>query len=128
MKIHCGRIGIIVFFMCIVYSSCTKNKQKSLVLSKYECNFGKVRHGVLCADFVKLYNKGKKDIRVSRVGGDCGCTTVLIDKRIIVPGDSTVLHFSLDTKEKIGKIENYIIIEANTDSVVHYVRLLATVE
>ena len=25
-------------------------------------------------------------------------------------------------------IENYIIIEANTDSVVHYVRLLATVE
>ena len=43
--------------MCIVYSSCTKNKQKSLVLSKYECNFGKVRHGVLCADFVKLYNK-----------------------------------------------------------------------
>ena len=49
-------------------------------------------------------------------------------RRIIVPGDSTVLHFSLDTKEKIGKIENYIIIEANTDSVVHYVRLLATVE
>ena len=110
-------ILLVVAFFCIVSSSCEN-----------EFEYGKVRKGTICTGSVVLYNKSKKDIHIQRVNGDCGCTYVVIDKRKITPGDSTILHFSLDTKNKKDEIENFIIIEANTDTIVHYVRLLATVE
>ena len=123
-----GFILLVVAFFCIVSSSCENDTRHSLVLSKYEFEYGKVRKGTICTGSVVLYNKSKKDIHIQRVNGDCGCTYVVIDKRKITPGDSTILHFSLDTKNKKDEIENFIIIEANTDTIVHYVRLLATVE
>lgn len=120
-------MGVLVFAICLC-CSCKERKHQNLVLSKYEFNFGIVKHGDICSDCVTLYNTGNMDLHIKRVNGDCRCTTLAIDRRTIVPGDSTKLHFSLDTKEKEGDIENFIIIEANTDSVVHYVRLLATIK
>ncbi len=118
--------------MCAVLAllvvSCENETRHNLVLSRYQYNFGTVKQGDLCTGQVKVYNKGTADIHISQVKGDCGCTTVYIDRHTIVCNDSTTLHFTLDTKNKQGDIENFIIIEANTDSVVHYVQVLATVE
>lgn len=126
LTMRCQYFYLVVISFMVV--ACTDDARHNLVLSQYQYDFGSVKQGDLCTGHVKVYNKGIKDIHISQVKGDCGCTTVYIDRHTIVCNDSTTLHFTLDTKNKQGDIENFIIIEANTDSVVHYVQVLATVE
>ena len=117
----------ITLCLCIAIS-CGHKERHSLVLSQYQYEFGKVKQGDLCSGQVKIYNREVYNINISKVTGDCGCTAVYIDNRTIASGDSTNLHFTLDKKKKKGRIENFVIIEANTDSVVHYIKLTADVE
>ena len=128
MKTRNMHNSIMCTILAVCAMACTNKADHSLVLSQYEYNFGKVKQGTLCTGNVKVYNWGNKDIRIRQVKGDCGCTTVYIDKHTIASNDSTSLHFTLDTKNKKGDIENFIIIEANTDSIIHYVQVHAKVE
>lgn len=116
-----------IFCICIAIS-CSHTESQNLVLSKYQYDFGKVKQGELCNGQVKLYNLGQKVVHISKVVGDCSCTTAFIVNRTIAKGDSTILHFTLNTKNKKGEIENFVIVEANTDSILHYVKLTANVE
>lgn len=119
-------IGLCLLF-CLFVMACNNDVAPRLLLSKYKYDFGAVKEGTVCTGEVTVYNRGKEDLLVRNVAADCGCTKVFIDKTKIECGDSTTLHFSIDTSHKLGEVEYNAIIEANTDSAIHFVQLFADV-
>ena len=107
--------------------ACHDDKPPRVLLSRYAFDFGEVAEGVIILDSFKVYNKGGGELYIRRVVGDCNCTTAAINKHVLPKGDSTTIHFKLDTKGKIGDVEQCVIIEANTDSTIHYIMLRANV-
>ena len=118
--------GLCLLF-CLFVMACNNDVAPRLLVSKYKYDFGAVKEGTVCTGEVTVYNKGKEDLLVRNVAADCGCTKVFIDKTKIEGGDSTTLHFSIDTSHKLGEVEYNAIIEANTDSAIHFVQLFADV-
>jgi len=119
---------IIIAITCLCLISCKYKKTPRLILSKYIYNFGIVEEGTVCSGFVKVYNKGNDYLHIRNFSSDCGCTKVFINKNSIAEGDSAILQFSIDTSHKLGDVEYNAVIEANTDSILHFVRLLIHVK
>lgn len=49
-------------------------------------------------------NSGDADIIIDKVVSGCGCTALTIDERHLKPNFSTVLHVSIDPKNKKGRV------------------------
>lgn len=118
-----------VFLVCLIslLISCTTANAPQLVLSRYELDFGKVTEGTSCSGTVSVYNKGNEPLHLLNIATDCPCTKVLVDNKNIVGEDSTSLHVTLDTNGKLGPIENYVVIQANTDTTIHYITVSAEI-
>lgn len=113
-----------IIWICIVYSvicSCTTVNAPQLILSRYELDFGKVMEGTPCIGTVSIYNRGNELLHLQNIATDCPCTKVLVDNRNIAENDSTSLHITLETNGKLGLTENYVVIQANTDTTIHYI-------
>lgn len=123
-----------IFYISIILSlltltiGCQPKKSPRLVFSKYEIDFGKVGEGTNCSTSVTIYNKGNAKLNLLNVGTDCPCTKVQVANRTIDAGDSTILHITLETKGKVGDTENFVIIQANTDSTIHYIPIIAHIK
>lgn len=118
---------LLFFILQYVLTSCLSNDKPDLILSKYQINFGCVREGTQCSADIKLYNKGKRVLILNLLTTDCSCAKALVDNKIIAPKDSTVVHVLLNTSDKNGNNENFVIIQANTDTVLHYVSIVSNV-
>lgn len=75
-----------------------------------------------------ITNSGKGKLEINRINTGCGCTNAEISKNILAPKDTTLLKFTYDPKGKMGYQEEYIIIEANTDSLVHLLKVTAFID
>ena len=107
--------------------SCTFTKKPNMILSNYQIKFGEVKEGSQCSADIKLYNRGSDILNIRTITTDCSCTNALIDNKNIAPNDSTTIHLLLNTKGKNGDNENFVIIQANTDTVIHYISVLSNV-
>lgn len=107
--------------------SCDRVIKPDLTLSEYSVNLGDVKEGISVSGKVKLYNKGGMDLLIKKIDTDCSCTLATIDKMKIEANDSACIYYSINTKNKLGNIENYIFIESNTDSILHFIQLNAHV-
>ena len=101
--------------------SCTFTKKPNMILSNYQIKFGEVKEGSQCSADIKLYNRGSDILNIRTITTDCSCTNALIDNKNIAPNDSTTIHVLLNTKG------NFVIIQANTDTVIHYISVLSNV-
>lgn len=110
-----------------LFVSCTYTRKPNMVLSKYQLKFGNVKEGAQYSAEIKLYNRGNDILNIRTLTTDCSCTKALIDNKIIAPNDSTIIHISLNTTGKKGDNENFVIIQANTDTVIHYISVLSNV-
>lgn len=119
---------IIFLVIFVVYISCKPDSRPKLKLSTYTYDFGHIENNKLYTGYIYVYNKGRENLHINNIKGDCGCTNVTISKYNINYKDSAKIKFTLDTSKRYGEITNFIIIEANTDSALHYVQLFATVE
>ena len=107
--------------------SCSQGGRPILKSSAYTVDLGKIKADTLYERSVALYNIGEKDLRISRLSSDCGCTNVSIEKTLIQSNDSTILHVTLETQGKIGLVDNIVCIEANTDSLCHFIQVIGNV-
>ena len=121
---------IIVCVTLFAYSlyCCDYSASPRLVLSTYHYDLGRVKHGDVYSGNIYVYNRGKDVLKIERFSSDCSCTQLSINKKHILVNDSAVLKFTFDAKNKIGETASIIILEANTDSIVHYAEIHATVE
>lgn len=118
----------IFFFVALLTAtstSCSSLNTPNLILSNYHVNFGKVKEGTTCSTDIKLYNTGESTLNIRSITTDCSCTRAIINNKNIDPNDSTIIHISLNTKGKKNYNENFVIIQANTDTIIHYVSIIS---
>lgn len=120
-------ITILAFFL--ILSSCHSSKKgPELKLSTYFYDFGDIKSDSLYKGSVILRNTGHLPLHVENVSADCSCTDILLNKDEIQPGDTSLLNFTYNTFRKSGKQENYILVIANTDSLIHALQINANVK
>jgi len=60
-------------------------------------DFGKSTHGDVLTHNFNLTNTGKDTLIIDKIETECGCTTAKINKKILLPGESTTITLSIDT-------------------------------
>lgn len=119
----------IILVLVAILSSChSSNKKPELELSTYIYDFGDIENDSLYKGSLILKNAGRLLLHVEDISADCSCTNILLNKNEIQPGDTSLLNFTYNTFGKSGKQENYIIITANTDSLIHALQINAHVK
>lgn len=108
----------IIFLITIVLSiSCNKQEPKfAIIETEKEFNFGAIAIGETINHIFKIKNISKKTLKITQVGTSCGCTAAIINDSIADCEEIAILkvRFVAD-KNKKGKINNSIVIEANTN-------------
>ncbi len=84
------------------------------ITNPYAWDFGRVKEGmILKHDFI-LKNESKNVLNIKDVNTSCGCTVSSIDKKILLPGESTFIEVKFNTKGYSGPTQQFIYV--NTDS------------
>jgi hypothetical protein len=92
----------------------------SFVLPERSFNFGATSDTSVVSHIFKIENTGSDSLVISDVQASCGCTSTILDKKVVAPGDTANLKVTLDPRGKgIGKIEKaiWITTSAGIDSV-----------
>ena len=65
-------------------------------------------------------NKGEKVIRIARVVSNCGCTGTILNKKIILPGESTeiIATFSKGKRQGLNRNRLQVYLDSQADAVV----------
>lgn len=81
-------------------------------------DFGEIRHGQTVAHGFKVSNTGKATLHIKEIHANCGCTSTLIGKMNLEPGESTEIEaeFTPD-KEFSGAVRKTILVVS--DAPVH---------
>lgn len=119
---------IILVFVAILSSCHSSSKKPELELSTYIYDFGGLKNDSLYKGSVILRNTGRLPLQIENIDAGCSCTNILLNKDEIQPGDTSLLNFTYNTFGKSGKQENYILITANTDSLIHVLQINAHVK
>lgn len=117
-------IAIVLYLTC----GCRQIQRPQLLLSTYNYDFGVVDSAMVYSGSVTLLNCGSANLQIEQINTGCGCTSAQCTKNTIAPGETGVLRFTFDTKNKTGEQSQFISIIANTDSLVHILKLTAFVE
>ena len=87
-----------------------------LKLSQDSWNFGTARHLEHLETTVQLSNIGNAELQISNVSSSCGCTAAQPEKRRLLPGESTPLKITFNTRGKQGSTTANVTIESNDKS------------
>lgn len=70
-----------------------------------------------------IKNIGNDTLKIFQVETDCGCTKAFVSKKQLLPNDTCLISFAFSTQHKQGIQEEFIYIYANTDSLVHLLKI-----
>ena len=80
----------------------------------YAWDFGQVKEGeVLKHDFI-LKNESEKTLTIKEVNTSCGCTASKVEKKVLLPGESTEIEVQFNSKGYSGLTQQYVYV--HTDS------------
>lgn len=85
-------------------------------------DFGTVEKGEWVSGRFLLYNSGGAVLKFLRVAPGCGCTSAVVSKRELAPGETAELTFKIDTHDKDGYFNSGI--EVSTTDVNNPVLIL----
>lgn len=88
-------------------------KAPALLVDKYEADFARVKQGSNVNQESILTNRGKQNLELRFVQSNCTCLTVVVDKHMLKPGESTTLRWTLSTAGRIGTQNKAITIYSN---------------
>jgi hypothetical protein len=77
-------------------------------------NFGEIIQGEQMNYTFFFKNVGKQNLIIYNVETSCGCTTSTYSKEPIKTGENGEIEIIFDTKNKIGEVNTYILVTANT--------------
>lgn len=117
----------ILYIVIFLLLCACQGKQAQVRLSEYRYDFGEIQANRLYSGEATITNTGNDTLKILDVNGSCGCTQARVTKRELMPGDTCRLDFTYNTRGKRGEEQEYICLFANTDSVVHLLRIQAVV-
>ena len=68
----------------------------------------------------KVTNEGEKVVRIARIKSNCGCTNTILNKKILLPGESAeiVAIFSKGRRQGLNRNRLQVYIDSQTEAVV----------
>jgi hypothetical protein len=102
------RLTLIMF---LVLAAGIAAAQKLSMAKEY--NFGKISDKEKVATDITLRNSGRKTLKIKSVKPGCGCTTGVLEKDVLEPGETTVLAITFDPKGKMTTVRKSITFTSN---------------
>lgn len=127
MKIKFANYSLILILVFLFLFCSNIKKKPNLSLSKYTIDFNVKNRDSIYHDYLIVSNVGKAELNIENIQVGCGCTNAVISKRIISPNDTALLTITYNSRGKKGFQEEFVIIEANTDSIIHLIRVKAEI-
>jgi hypothetical protein len=90
--------------------------EPAITLSQDSWDFGTVRHLEMPEFVVRISNTGTAELHILKVNTSCGCTAARLDKFNLLPGESTPLKITYNTRGKRGRTGADVTIESNDKS------------
>ncbi|MDD4894217.1 MAG: DUF1573 domain-containing protein [Candidatus Omnitrophica bacterium] len=81
----------------------------------YTWDFGQVKEGEIPEHSFALENKSDKTLTIKDVNSSCGCTVSKVEKKILIPGEATVINVKFKSKGYSGIVKQYVYV--HTDSI-----------
>ena len=101
-------IILIVFFISYASLQAAPILEIRQVLEKSSVITGEELQGII---YIK--NSGDETLKIRGVSSSCGCTTLRLKQRIVLPEKEVELRFFIDTRGKLGLIEKTITLHTN---------------
>ena len=102
----------VLFLVFAVSSAIAQPKLEIVGGDTYDWGEVKTYESPLKAD-VTLKNSGDAQLKIEQVKPTCGCTTAPLDKDELKPGESTVMHITLNLGKSTGQVSKGITIRSN---------------
>ncbi|MBN1272008.1 MAG: DUF1573 domain-containing protein [Candidatus Aminicenantes bacterium] len=108
-----------VFFLAILtgafsYALSTgAEKNPKLSVSEKSWDFGEIKQGDVLTHIFKFKNEGGAPLEIFNVRASCGCTAVILSKKIIPPGEEGTLKVTFNSRGYSDKVRKYIFLDTN---------------
>jgi hypothetical protein len=77
-------------------------------------DFGKIPHGYKVFHRFKVSNTGKSTLHLTEVKANCGCTSTVVGKMNLEPGESTEIEAAFTPEDDfIGPVRKAIVVSSN---------------
>lgn len=104
--------------MFVFVVSCSDKSKYSMISATKEINFGTIHSNEKISKVFKIKNTSANDLVIKNVKTSCGCTAAKIKDSVLKENETLDLEVNfVASKEKIGKVKNSIVIEANTSPI-----------
>ena len=108
---------ILFLFMSFSLTGCSAQTQnlseKKEVADPYVWDFGQVKQGeVLKHNFI-LKNESQKILNIKDVNTSCGCTVSKVEKKTLLPQESTPIEVEFKTQGYSGGVKQYIYVHTD---------------
>ncbi|MBI3131507.1 MAG: DUF1573 domain-containing protein [Acidobacteria bacterium] len=98
--------------LAIVFSTCISHAQ-SLQVEFPRHDFGRITNTAKATHGFKITNAGDKDLLIANVRPSCGCTSTVLGKSTLAPGESTTIETTFTAGNAGGRVEKTIQVESN---------------
>lgn len=115
---HLLLFPILILFTAFFLNSCVETTHKAkgtpiLQLPYKEINLGEGKQGSDITGEVIIQNKGTADLIIKELAASCGCTALMLEQKIIPPGEESRFAVTLDTRAKSGEVSKIVTIISN---------------
>ncbi len=120
--------NLILTITAFIFISCNIEKTSKIEYEK-NIDFGSINIGDTVIKTFSLKNISTNQLKISQIKTSCGCTLAMLKDSLIDENKSALISVEfIADKDKIGKIKNSIVVEANTDPVYTVLYLTGTVK
>jgi hypothetical protein len=108
------RALVLAMFMFLVTLGGCQPKGPKIQITPAERDLGPVPQKVLETTYT-VHNSGNQPLKINKVYTSCDCTKATIDSNEIAPGQTTILHVTMDPAllNLYGNIRRDIVLETN---------------
>lgn len=82
--------------------------KSTAIKDKDTWDFGKVKHGEILKHAFSLKNTTGKTLNIINISTSCGCTASEVKKKVILPGEESLIEVSFNTKNYSGDVKQYV--------------------
>lgn len=79
-----------------------------LMFQPHTLDLGQVTEGKTASGDLILRNNGNVSLTITGIQTSCGCTTGMLDERVLPPGGFTLMHVRVDTFAKRGRVKKQL--------------------
>jgi hypothetical protein len=94
--------------LMLVPAICSAQGHPRLVLDAPDFDFGRVAEGTVLHHRFKATNAGDAPLTITRLLPGCGCTSAVMGKSLLAPGESTGLEVTFNTTGESGSVRKSV--------------------